>query len=96
MDYPANEWREEVKTFCNEVAMQLKPSNDTMEAVRLFRNDLPEFIEHLLTTHSAHLVARDSTFLGNIYGVPIKAETKDEALVKAINKYLQEASDALL
>ena len=47
---PQESWVKELKTFCNEVAFQLKPSNDTMEAVRLFRKDLTGFVEYVVTT----------------------------------------------
>lgn len=36
--------QEEVKKFVNKLAMQLNPSNDTMEAIRLFRAELPSFL----------------------------------------------------
>jgi hypothetical protein len=36
----------------------------------------------------------ERTFLGEIYGIPITAETKDEVLIQQIGKYLQEARDA--
>jgi hypothetical protein len=35
-----------VRDFCNQMAMQLNVSNDTIEAVRLFRKEIP----NLLTT----------------------------------------------
>jgi len=38
----------------------------------------------------------DKTYIGVIYGVRVYLQTKDEVKIKQINKYLQEATDALL
>lgn len=35
---------ERIKEFGNKLAFELKPSNDTMEAVRLMREKLPELL----------------------------------------------------
>lgn len=37
-----------VKDFGNNIAFQLKPSNDTMEAVRLVRKELPALISQII------------------------------------------------
>lgn len=42
-----------IRKFTNKLAMQLKPSNDTMEAIRLFRNELPNF----LTAHEQEVLS---------------------------------------
>jgi hypothetical protein len=42
---PERDWEKEIKDFGNKIAMQLRPSNDTMEAVRLVRKELPDFIK---------------------------------------------------
>lgn len=36
-----------IRRFNNKVAFKLKPSNDTMEAVRLYAKELPYFIEEV-------------------------------------------------
>lgn len=36
--------QEEIRDFTNALACELKPSNDTMEAVRLVRSRLPDFM----------------------------------------------------
>ena len=54
MDTPDIEWEKEVHTFVNELAMQLTPSNDTMNAVRLIRKDLPDFISYMRTSHTTY------------------------------------------
>ena len=38
---------QEIRKFTNDLGFQLKPSNDTMEAVRLFRKELPDFLLRL-------------------------------------------------
>ena len=58
-EWETNDWENEVHTFVNELAMQLKPSNDTMDAVRLIRNDLPDFIKHLRTPRDTYWKERD-------------------------------------
>lgn len=54
MNTPDTEWEKEVRTFVNELAMQLTPSNDTMNAVRLIRKDLPGFIGYMRTSRDTY------------------------------------------
>ena len=46
--------------FVNDIASKLNPSNDTMEAVRLFRAELPK-----LLTHQKKMIREEITNLGS-------------------------------
>ncbi len=94
MTTPANEWREEsekaVRDFCNQIAMQLNASNDTMQAVRLFRKEIP----NLLDTDRARIVERISELKKNERNMKkgdVTLETYDEVMVW--NQALDQAID---
>lgn len=59
---------EVVREFANKLAMQLNPSNDTMEAIRLIRKELPTLIKE-----------RDEAFIRKVeeVGEGMKMEVKD-------------------
>ena len=79
------EWEKEVHTFVNELASQLTPSNDTMNAIRLIRNDLPDFIKYMRTSRDTYWKERVGE-IRLLIAKYAKAEDMDVAgLVNEIN-----------
>lgn len=64
---------EGIKNFVNGLAFQLRPSNDTMDAVRLIRKELPSFISLAISSHNKELVEK-------IEKSPFNQALKDEVI----------------
>ncbi len=79
---PDTEMEKEVHTFVNGLAMQLTPSNDTMNAVRLIRKDLPDFISYMRTSRDTYWKERVRK---EVEWQPIETAPKDGTHILVIN-----------
>ena len=95
---PDTEWEKEVHTFVNEVAIQLKPSNDTMNAVRLIRKDLPDFIRYMRTSRDTYWKerVRDVKFdIEALRGSPRDTDIEYARAITDVHKILDTLLDNL-
>lgn len=80
-----------IKEFCNHLAFQLNPSNDTMEAIRLFRNELPNF---LITSHINYLKGEIEEINNLVISLGSLCETETNILRDVITHLQSQLSQA--
>lgn len=60
------DWEEATRKFANRLAMQLKPSNDTMAAIRLLHKELPSLIASLRESDRKRIIEEIENKMGEL------------------------------